>query len=196
MPKSSRQRQEFAAKKPYFVAAVFSLALAVFLLSVAEGKIADIRNQRLGDVKSQVDRLSSKDRQLSAARDKSDQLVKNALALGSMAAQHSYWISLLGEVRRILMSCESDLSAQLTQASGSAQPIDEGIWIEEFSPVLPEGSAFDASSMGASAGGSMGGVRAEQRALIRVTRATPAYAAGRGGWARGSGDPSVGHRGD
>ena len=47
MPKSSIQRQEFAQKKPYLIAAIFSLALAVFLLHQAEARLFYIREGRV-----------------------------------------------------------------------------------------------------------------------------------------------------
>ena len=42
MPKSSLQRQEFGQKKPYLVASVFSLALVVFAISVAQTRIGGV----------------------------------------------------------------------------------------------------------------------------------------------------------
>src|SRR5580698_9948932 len=42
MPKSSLQRQEFGHKKPYLIAAVFSLALVVLAIYIAETRIGDV----------------------------------------------------------------------------------------------------------------------------------------------------------
>src|SRR5580698_6929481 len=46
MPKSSIQRQEFAQKKPYLIAAAFSLAAVVFAIYIAESKIGAIRQEK------------------------------------------------------------------------------------------------------------------------------------------------------
>jgi type IV pilus assembly protein PilM len=150
MPKSSIQRQEFGQKKPYLIAAVFSLALAIFLLDVAEGKIAGVRRQLSEDLKGQYDRLSAKDRQLQEALNKEKELKAQADALAALSSDHFYWINLLIELRRIMLASESEVQARLVAANGG-HPVDVGIWVESFAPQLPEGSALDAETMDTSA---------------------------------------------
>jgi type IV pilus assembly protein PilM len=141
MPKSSIQRQEFGHKKPYFIAAVFSLALAIFLLDVAEGKISKLRGQKLEDLKTQLGQLSSKNQKLKDAMNQRSQLDKNAQDLSLLAESHFYWITLLKELRRIMMQAETNVQSQLSSQSGG-QPVDVGVWVETFSPQLPADNAF------------------------------------------------------
>src|SRR5208282_4450787 len=51
MPRSSIQRQEFAHKKPYLIASVFSLALVVFAIYLAEKRIGLVRGNKLEEIK-------------------------------------------------------------------------------------------------------------------------------------------------
>jgi hypothetical protein len=43
VPKSIRSRQQFEQKKPYFIAAIFSLVLVVFAYGMFYGKIAGVK---------------------------------------------------------------------------------------------------------------------------------------------------------
>ncbi|HZM02520.1 MAG TPA: type IV pilus assembly protein PilM, partial [Candidatus Saccharimonadales bacterium] len=54
MPRSSIQRQEFAHKKPYLIASVFSLALVVFAIYLAEARVGDGRRRKLEQLKGPV----------------------------------------------------------------------------------------------------------------------------------------------
>ena len=62
MPKSSIQRQEFTQKKPYLVAAIFSLALAVFLLDQGESKIEAARTSKRDTLKREYGNLRRRQR--------------------------------------------------------------------------------------------------------------------------------------
>src|ERR1035441_8839810 len=67
MPRSSIQRQEFAHKKPYLIASVFSLALVVFAIYMAESRIGDILSGKLEDLRGQLGTLTTKNQTLSKA---------------------------------------------------------------------------------------------------------------------------------
>ena len=141
MPKSSIQRQEFAQKKPYFIAAVFSLALAVFLLDRAQAKLADGWHTLADGLKGTQETMTSTEQQLNSAIADRDSAVKNAQDFILVSQNHVYWANILGELRRILIQAEQEQSAALAKANGGTN-VDTGVWIDLFDPELPLGSVF------------------------------------------------------
>src|SRR5208283_3959826 len=78
MPRSSIQRQELAHKKPYLVASVFSLALVVLAIFMAEKRMGIVRAQKLEEIKTPLARLTQLSQQLSAANRERDQYKTSA----------------------------------------------------------------------------------------------------------------------
>jgi type IV pilus assembly protein PilM len=160
MPRSSIQRQEFAHKKPYLIASVFSLALVVFAIYMAEERIGDIHRKKLAEIKEPLDRLTMLSQQLDAADGLRHALKKDADQMEELAGNRFYWIKILTELRSVLMNAEAATSASL-QAAGNTDT-NMGVWVVTFSPVFPNGSPFGSSSAGGGApvftggGGGMG----------------------------------------
>jgi len=148
MPKSSIQRQEFAQKKPYLIAAIFSLALSVFLLHQAEGRLYSMRQGRVGEVNKQLEIVTRKAQELQNAMKSRDQAMTEALGMNQLADSHFYWEKLLAELRSILLNVEATTQANLKVKTGG-QNIDTGLWVESFEPELPVDSPY--------AGGTLGG---------------------------------------
>jgi type IV pilus assembly protein PilM len=148
MPQSSIQRQEFAQKKPYLIAAVFGLALAVFLVDVAEGRIASVFSQKLEDLKGHLGKLTKTDQELKKALATRAQLYKEAQTIDQLSGSHFYWINLFAELRQILIQAESGVEPDLT-AANNGKPVDVGVWVDKLVPQLPQGSpwAADTTSM-------------------------------------------------
>jgi type IV pilus assembly protein PilM len=139
MPKSSIQRQEFARKKPYLIAAIFSLALAIFLLDQAEGRIYRFRQKALDDRKSQLDGLSKTDKDLGKAmveRDASLAVVTNVTVFSE---EHFYWMKVLSEMRKVMIAAEASVEPDLKKLN-DGQDVDTGVWVEKFTPILPKDS--------------------------------------------------------
>jgi len=146
MPKSSIKRQEFAQKKPYLIAAIFSMALAVFLLDQAEARIYGMRQGKLADLKTKLGELTKKSQDLKKAMSDRDAALEEAKGITALSENHFYWMRLLGELRSVLLKVEANSQAALKAKSG--QDVDAGVWIEVFEPALPYGSPY---------GGGMGG---------------------------------------
>ena len=106
MPRSFLQRQEFGHKKPYLIASVFSLALVIFAIYIAEGKIGDIQRKKLSEIKEPLDRLTSLDQQLSTAVSAQSALKHDADQMEELAGNRYYWIKILTELRSVLMKAE------------------------------------------------------------------------------------------
>jgi hypothetical protein len=158
MPKSSIQRQEFAQKKPYLIAAIFSLALAVFLLDQAEGRIYGMWQGKLAGLKDRLGELTKKSQDLKKSMGDLDAALEEAKGVTLLSENHVYWMKMLGELRAVLLRAEASSQAALKAKTGG-QDIDTGVWVEVFDPVLPLGSPY---------GGGMGGGGGET--IVRVQR--------------------------
>jgi len=142
MPKSSIQRQEFGQKKPYFIAAVVSLALSIFLIGWAASRVGNVRRDSLEKVKSQLGPLTEKDQKLQGAIRERDRLKKEAEQLIGLADNRLYWSTVLTELHRLFKQAELKTKQNLKAKNIDT---DVGIWIETFSPVLPANSPFTPS---------------------------------------------------
>jgi type IV pilus assembly protein PilM len=151
MPRSSIQRQEFAHKKPYLIASVFSLALVVFAIYWAERRIGLVRGQKLEEIKAPLAKLQQLSQQLDTALSQRLQLKKAADQMEELAGNRFYWIKLLTELRSVLMKSEAATKASLQTAGNNGRNTDVGVWVVSFSPVLPNGTLF--GGMGGSGGG-------------------------------------------
>src|SRR5271155_5442371 len=58
MPQSSIERQEFAHKKPYLIASVFSLALVILAIWKAQTQIGDLWKDKLGELQGPLAKLT------------------------------------------------------------------------------------------------------------------------------------------
>ncbi len=150
MPKSSIQRQEFAQKKPYLIAAIFSLALSVFLLHEAEARIYGMRQGKLADLKAKLGELTKKSQDLKKAINDRDQALDEAKGISLLSDNHVYWVRLLGELRAVLLKAEASTQAALKAKSGG-ENVDAGVWVETFEPELPENSAYGGGTGGGEA---------------------------------------------
>ena len=141
MPKSSIQRQEFTQKKPYLIAAIFCLALSVFLLHQAEAKLIKVRADRSASVKAVLTTLTKTGQQLKDAMNQGGQSLAEAQGVSQIADSHFYWEKLLTELRSIMINAETTSKAALKAKTGG-QDVDTGIWVESFDPELPDSSPY------------------------------------------------------
>jgi hypothetical protein len=147
MPKSSIQRQEFAQKKPYLIAAIFSMALSVFLLHQAEAGLSKAREANVAKAQSDLAALKKTGQQLTEVVNQRTAAMAEASGVNEIADSHFYWMKLLTELRSILLKAEADSRAALKAKTG--QDIDTGIWVEVFEPELPERSPYSGGAAGA-----------------------------------------------
>ena len=145
MPKSSIQRQEFGQKKPYLIASIFSLALVLFAIYLAEMRIGEVLHKRLDDTKGPLEKLKKESTQLQTALRERDQLKVQADQMKALADSRFYWIQLLVELRNVLMQVEANQKLALTTPENGGTNTDSGVWLETFSPVLPNGSPWAAA---------------------------------------------------
>lgn len=176
MPRSSIQRQEFGSKKPYLIASVYSLALVVFAIYLAEGKVEDVRRKSLETLKDPLTQLTGLSQTLDTAINTRNQFKKDADQMQTLASNRFYWINILTELRSIMLKSEATAKASLKTPENNGTNTDVGIWVEKFSPIMPDGSAFGGGGgspapmpmpvpgMGSMGGGRMGSM--DRRGLM------------------------------
>ena len=144
MPKSSIQRQEFTQKKPYLVAAIFSLALAVFLLDQGESKIEAAWTLRMGTLKGARMTIEDTEKKLTNVVADVKRAKADADEMGLLATNRFYWMKVLTEMRGVLMQAEAKQQTLLT-AKNDGQNVDTGVWMLSFEPVLSQNSPYASS---------------------------------------------------
>jgi type IV pilus assembly protein PilM len=160
MPRSFIQRQEFGHKKPYLIASVFSLALVIFAIYLAETRIGNIERNNLDKIKAPLDQLTALSQKLDAAVAVRTALKKDADQMEELARNRFYWIKILTELRSVFMKAETTAKASLRTPDNNGTNTDVGAWVVTFSPVgSPFGGAVQSSGGPVFSGGERGGGR-------------------------------------
>jgi hypothetical protein len=136
VPKSIRSRQQFDQKKPYFIAAIFSLVLVVFAYGIFYGKIASVKRSSLDALNEQLQPLENRVQQLEVQENLIKATTNQISKLVAYLEDKFYWPDTLAEVRSVLTKVE----ASQTQPG---RPV--GVWIEKFGTVTG-GAAEQAQS--------------------------------------------------
>ncbi|MGV3757176.1 MAG: type IV pilus assembly protein PilM [Verrucomicrobiota bacterium] len=138
MPKSYQKRKAFDQKKPWLMAALFSLVLVVFAYGLFYNQQAGLKNAENKKLQERIGPLRSMKGQVDAA-------------LGTLRAQYGVaneYATVLDD-RYYSTLLLNNLQATLLQyeaASSNGFGKDTGVWIEKFTPLLPAAAAAAASS--------------------------------------------------
>ncbi len=155
MPKSSLQTQEFGRKKPYLVASVLAVALALFAMYKAEANIGKIYKDRADEITAPLDKLTSQSEKLNKAISEDAAMKKQADDMKALADNRFYWIKIFTDLRTVMMQAEAAEKANLATPDNGGTNTDEGVWVEQFNPKLPNG--FEAAQQSGGLGGAEGG---------------------------------------
>jgi type IV pilus assembly protein PilM len=128
VPKSIRKRQQFDQKKPYFMAAVFSLVLVVFAYGWFFDRVAQVRAASLQEIREQLRPLETKERELQKHEAQIRQAKGEIDAYMGWIQQRFFWPDVLSELRRSLMATEDFFERQHPGYRA-------GVWIESFGTV-------------------------------------------------------------
>ena len=126
VPKSIRSRQQFEQKKPYFIAAIFSLVLVVFAYGMFYNKIAAVKNSSLATLSGNLQPLEAKVSQLEVQENAIQTTTNQIAKLVDYLEDKFFWPQTLSEVRSVLVRIEQ---------SQSQPGLPVGIWIEKFGSV-------------------------------------------------------------
>jgi len=139
MPRSSRKRQEFNAKKPYLVAAIASLVLIIWAFGWFYDKLAVIKQKALDQLTEEVEPRLARETEMSSAKEQVAMAKASADQFSSWLGDRTYWANLFLELRRILIEVED----QGKRDFGA----DTGMWIDNLEPVLPPPSLEGGSTV-------------------------------------------------
>jgi type IV pilus assembly protein PilM len=132
MPKSSRQRREFAQKQPYLAASALCLVLIVFAAWYFYNQVADAKQRTLDALKPEVIKIQGDDTKLKSARAALDQVRTEAEMYAESMADRTSWAKLFTVLRHSLISVEEKKEREFGEPTG--------VWIERFLPLTPPGT--------------------------------------------------------
>lgn len=140
MPKSSRSRQEFNAKKPYLLAAAYALVVGVFAYGWFYARVEAARREGLEKVTAQVEPLKQRDETL---KRELENLRKTQEETGQMSAwleEQTFWADVFVEFRRVLIAAEEAQRQKLNSGPGTV-----GVWIDTLITTEPSQPAAQTS---------------------------------------------------
>ncbi len=129
MPKSSLKRQQFNQKKPYFIATVFSLVLAVAAFGWFYAKLSSIKSESLADIQQRVSPLKQLETRLQTEVNQVNQATSKLNQLTDWNERRFFWGDVLQELRGALLATE--------EVRRAALGVDHGIWIDTFTTPPP-----------------------------------------------------------
>jgi hypothetical protein len=129
LPKSSKARQDFNAKKPFLVAAAFVAAAGVWSAGLFFSKVATVRREGLATISEKVEPLARIETSLKGEESKLSEIHKQTDQLGAWLNERAYWPEILTEVRTILKATEAESSQKLG--------VPVGIWVDTFYSTEP-----------------------------------------------------------
>ncbi|MFN0069616.1 MAG: pilus assembly protein PilM [Limisphaerales bacterium] len=123
MPKSSRQRQQFEQKKPYLLAAMFSLVGVVAAFGWFNQRLANDKEAALVELTDKVSPLSQRAQDLDEATGRLKTVEGQVREFEGWLDGRFFTLDLLTELRRVFAAAE---------AKASANGPDTGVWIESL----------------------------------------------------------------
>jgi len=125
VPKSILERQQFNQKKPYFIAAVCSMILAVSGMGWFFDQVAAVKQGAIDDRTDRVTHLLDREKQLNGALDRLKRRKGVSDQLTDWMQGRFTWVDLITDLRRALVAAEDN-----TKRPG----IRTAVWIEKMAP--------------------------------------------------------------
>src|SRR5262249_18176152 len=144
VPKTILKRQQFEQKKPYFIAAFFSLVLVVFAYGWFFDRVAQVKASSLGEIQRQLEPLEAKENELKKQESQIKTVKDEADALQERVRWRVFWPDMLSDLHRVLLTTEESFEQKRPGTS-------VGVWIEKFgtavAPVIQDsGESSDEES--------------------------------------------------
>lgn len=138
MPESTLRWQTFNQKKPYFMAAIFSLVLVVAATGWLFTKLASVKESEYETLHQKLTPLQVRAEQFKAAYNRDLATATNNLGqISEWIQDRYYWADVCAELRRVLARVEEGTRQKLG--------VETGVWVEQFT-----------TKQGMGAGGSLG----------------------------------------
>lgn len=132
MPKSSKARQEFNAKKPYLLAAAYALVVGVFAYGWFYDRVEAARRDGLDKVTAQVEPLRQRDETLKREMEGLKKAQEEVGQMSTWLEDQTFWADVFVELRRILATAEESQRQKLNSAPGTV-----GVWIDTLITTEP-----------------------------------------------------------
>jgi hypothetical protein len=140
VPKSILKRQQFDQKKPYFMAAIFSLVLVVFAYGWFFDRVAQVKASSLDEIQNHLHPLESKEAELQKVESQIKATKDQTEALVAQVRMRLLWPDVLTELRKVLLTTEESIEQRKIG-------LKVGVWIENFGTVnTPAPSMFPTTS--------------------------------------------------
>ncbi|HEY1173409.1 MAG TPA: type IV pilus assembly protein PilM [Verrucomicrobiae bacterium] len=133
MPKSHLKRKAFDQKKPWLMAALFSLVLVVFSYGLFYKQQAGLKNAEIKKLNERINPLRNMKGQLDAQFGTLKTQYQLANEHAMLLDDRYYTPQLMNSLQSMLLQYEA--------SSSNAFGKDTGVWIEKFTPLLPTGAA-------------------------------------------------------
>ncbi|MBI3415825.1 MAG: type IV pilus assembly protein PilM [Verrucomicrobia bacterium] len=137
MPKSSLNQQKLSAKKPYFIATLCSVVLVALAVGWFSYSVSADKQATLDFLNTQLGPIEKSSTELAGAQGNVNKFKQEADTLTALLEDKTYWVEMMGELRRVFLQTEQDFKRR--------QGIDAGVWIEKFTAGKPP-AAFEAAS--------------------------------------------------
>src|SRR5262245_24272118 len=119
IPESTRRLQTFNEKKPYLLAAVFSLVAVVAAMGLLFQRLSGVKKEELANVNRELTPLRMKQAEFDKAY-KALQGATNELAqMSTWIDNRYYWADVLTELRRVLIRTEKRSQAEIKELKGA-----------------------------------------------------------------------------
>lgn len=124
MPKTLLQRQKINQKKPYLIAAVVFLVVAVLGFGFLYSSLASVKQDALRDLEAEVVPLAKRDKDLSNAIKRLEAAHGETLQLSAWMREKYYWIQFYNELHDILAKAEVQYESELG--------VPVGVWVDKL----------------------------------------------------------------
>ena len=95
-------------------------------------------------------KLTKDNQRLQTALKTRDDLKKQADDMKVLADNRFFWIVVFTDLRAVMMEAEAAEKANLTTPDNGGTNTEEGVWVEKFDPVMPDGYGGGMQSFSAS----------------------------------------------
>jgi type IV pilus assembly protein PilM len=142
MPASTLRWRSFNQKKPYLVAAVFSLVLVAFGVGFLFQKLAANKLSEIQRLEPTVADLNAKSERFNSAYKNLQKTEDAAARIATWLQQRYYWGDFMSEIRRSLLRAEADMKKKLAAQNPN---VDVGIWVERMTALPNMGTSSGVS---------------------------------------------------
>jgi type IV pilus assembly protein PilM len=135
LPPSYMRRLEFNQKKPFIIAAAFSLVLGALGFLQVEQKIIEVKRSEYDTLESRYTPLVANEQRMEKELKQLQEIRERANLALSLIEAKNFWPRFLPDLRSSLIATENETVKILS--AGSSNKVQAGIWIENMLCEMP-----------------------------------------------------------